>query len=34
MKPEEVKEEVKTHLRSERAGKWLLVFDNTDNTEI
>ncbi|KAE8383299.1 purine and uridine phosphorylase [Aspergillus bertholletiae] len=34
VKPAEVKEQVKTYLSSERAGKWLLVFDNADDTEM
>ncbi|CRG92730.1 hypothetical protein PISL3812_09796 [Talaromyces islandicus] len=32
--PAEVKEQVKIYLSSERAGKWLLVFDNADDAEI
>ncbi|KAL5040781.1 hypothetical protein BDW71DRAFT_212780 [Aspergillus fruticulosus] len=34
VKPADVKERVKTYLSSERAGKWLLVFDNADDTEM
>lgn len=33
-KPAEVKEQIKTYLRSECAGKWLLVFDNADDAEM
>ncbi|KAE8160416.1 P-loop containing nucleoside triphosphate hydrolase protein [Aspergillus tamarii] len=33
-KPAEVKEQIKTYLSSECAGKWLLVFDNADDTEM
>ncbi|KAH8696611.1 putative kinesin light chain [Talaromyces proteolyticus] len=32
--PAEVKEQVKSHLSSKRAGKWLLVFDNADDAEM
>ncbi|EED24533.1 kinesin, putative [Talaromyces stipitatus ATCC 10500] len=32
--PAEVKEQVKIYLNSERAGKWLLVFDNADDAEM
>ncbi|EED11810.1 kinesin light chain, putative [Talaromyces stipitatus ATCC 10500] len=32
--PAEVKEQVKIYLSSERAGKWLLVFDNADDTKM
>jgi hypothetical protein len=31
VKPAEVKEQVKIYLSSERAGRWLLVFDNADD---
>ncbi|KAL4777918.1 nucleoside phosphorylase domain-containing protein [Aspergillus varians] len=34
MKPTEVKEQIKTYLSSKRAGKWLLIFDNADDTEM
>jgi nucleoside phosphorylase/tetratricopeptide (TPR) repeat protein len=34
VKPADVKEQIKTYLSSERAGKWLLVFDNADDTEM
>ncbi|KAA8650871.1 uncharacterized protein ATNIH1004_003560 [Aspergillus tanneri] len=30
VKPTELKEQIKSHLISERAGKWLLIFDNAD----
>ncbi|EED16135.1 kinesin, putative [Talaromyces stipitatus ATCC 10500] len=30
----EVKEQVKIYLSSERAGKWLLIFDNADDAEM
>ncbi|KAL4866461.1 hypothetical protein BDV12DRAFT_199175 [Aspergillus spectabilis] len=33
-KPAEVKEQIKIYLSSERAGKWLLIFDNADDTEM
>ncbi|KAL4871515.1 hypothetical protein BDV12DRAFT_206263 [Aspergillus spectabilis] len=33
-KPAEVKEQVQTYLSSERAGKWLLIFDNADDTDM
>ncbi|KAL4965066.1 purine and uridine phosphorylase [Aspergillus stella-maris] len=33
-KPADVKEQVQTYLSSERAGKWLLIFDNADDTEM
>ncbi|EED14471.1 kinesin light chain, putative [Talaromyces stipitatus ATCC 10500] len=32
--PAEVKEQVKSYLDSERAGKWLLILDNADNAEM
>ncbi|KUL81548.1 hypothetical protein ZTR_09489 [Talaromyces verruculosus] len=32
--PAEVKEQVKSYLRSKHAGKWLLVFDNADDAEM
>ncbi|EED15621.1 kinesin light chain, putative [Talaromyces stipitatus ATCC 10500] len=32
--PAEVKEQIKIYLSSERAGKWLLVFDNADDAEM
>lgn len=34
VKPAEVKEQIKVCLSSERAGKWLLIFDNADNSEM
>ncbi|THC97592.1 hypothetical protein EYZ11_002947 [Aspergillus tanneri] len=34
VKPAEVKERIKTYLSSERAGKWLLIFDNADNMDM
>ncbi|KAL5043112.1 hypothetical protein BDW71DRAFT_210570 [Aspergillus fruticulosus] len=34
VKPANVKERIKTYLSSERAGKWLLVFDNAHDTEM
>ncbi|KAL4815509.1 hypothetical protein BDW67DRAFT_191537 [Aspergillus spinulosporus] len=34
VKPAEVKEQVKLYLSSESAGKWLLIFDNADDTEM
>ncbi|KAL5047111.1 hypothetical protein BDW71DRAFT_50813 [Aspergillus fruticulosus] len=34
VKSADVKEQVKTYLSSERAGRWLLVFDNADDTEM
>ncbi|KAL4978738.1 purine and uridine phosphorylase [Aspergillus desertorum] len=34
MKPAEVKEQIQTYLSSERAGKWLLIFDNADDTDM
>ncbi|KAL2819725.1 hypothetical protein BJX63DRAFT_445310 [Aspergillus granulosus] len=34
VKPGEVKEQVQTYLSSEYAGKWLLIFDNADDTEM
>lgn len=34
VKPAEVKEQVKLYLSSERAGKWLLIFDNADDAEM
>ncbi|KAL4780334.1 putative kinesin light chain [Aspergillus varians] len=33
-KPAEVKEQLMTYLSCERAGKWLLVFDNADDREM
>ncbi|KAL4900386.1 hypothetical protein BDW74DRAFT_188232 [Aspergillus multicolor] len=33
-KSADVKEQIQTHLSSERAGKWLLIFDNADDTEM
>ncbi|RAL07853.1 purine and uridine phosphorylase [Aspergillus homomorphus CBS 101889] len=33
-KPADIKEQVQTYLSSERAGKWLLIFDNADDTEM
>ncbi|KAL2812396.1 hypothetical protein BJX63DRAFT_247837 [Aspergillus granulosus] len=32
--PAEIKEQIKSYLSSERAGKWLLIFDNADDTEM
>ncbi|KAE8420282.1 hypothetical protein BDV36DRAFT_307001 [Aspergillus pseudocaelatus] len=34
LKPTEVKEQIKIYLSSERAGKWLLIFDNADDKEM
>ncbi|KAL5052303.1 hypothetical protein BDW71DRAFT_8648 [Aspergillus fruticulosus] len=34
IKPAEVKEQIQKYLSSERAGRWLLIFDNADNTEM
>ncbi|KAE8363797.1 P-loop containing nucleoside triphosphate hydrolase protein [Aspergillus caelatus] len=34
VKPVDVKEQTKIYLSSERAGKWLLIFDNADDTEM
>ncbi|KAL3428755.1 purine and uridine phosphorylase [Aspergillus tetrazonus] len=34
VKPADAKEQIKTYLSSKRAGKWLLVFDNADDTEM
>ncbi|THC87591.1 hypothetical protein EYZ11_012963 [Aspergillus tanneri] len=34
VKPAEVKEQIKIYLSSERAGKWLLIFDNADDAEM
>ncbi|KAL3435108.1 purine and uridine phosphorylase [Aspergillus tetrazonus] len=34
VKPADVKEQMKAYLGSKRAGKWLLVFDNADDTEM
>ncbi|GIK00850.1 hypothetical protein Aspvir_004879 [Aspergillus viridinutans] len=34
IKPAEVKEQVKTFLSQEHAGKWLLIFDNADDIEM
>ncbi|KAE8137770.1 hypothetical protein BDV38DRAFT_282704 [Aspergillus pseudotamarii] len=34
VKPAEVKEKIKIYLSSERAGKWLLIFDNADDREM
>ncbi|KAL4791126.1 purine and uridine phosphorylase [Aspergillus venezuelensis] len=33
-KQADVKEQVQTYLSSKRAGKWLLIFDNADDTEM
>jgi nucleoside phosphorylase/tetratricopeptide (TPR) repeat protein len=33
-KPADVKEQVQTYLSSDRAGKWILIFDNADDTEM
>ncbi|KAA8641566.1 uncharacterized protein ATNIH1004_011702 [Aspergillus tanneri] len=34
VKASEVKEQIKIYLTSKRAGKWLLIFDNADDTEM
>ncbi|KAE8396152.1 hypothetical protein BDV23DRAFT_193008 [Aspergillus alliaceus] len=34
IKPAEVKEQVKTFLSQEHAGRWLLIFDNADDMEM
>ncbi|PIG85932.1 kinesin light chain [Aspergillus arachidicola] len=34
VKPAEAKEQIKIYLGSERAGKWLLIFDNADDSEM
>ncbi|KAL6230205.1 nucleoside phosphorylase domain-containing protein [Aspergillus navahoensis] len=34
VKPADIKEQMKTYLSSRRAGKWLLVFDNADDTDM
>ncbi|KAB8069867.1 hypothetical protein BDV29DRAFT_161039 [Aspergillus leporis] len=34
VKPAEAKEQIKLYLSSKRAGKWLLIFDNADDTEM
>ncbi|KAL4862283.1 hypothetical protein BDV12DRAFT_207322 [Aspergillus spectabilis] len=34
VKPSDVKEQIKKYLSSERADKWLLVFDNADDTDM
>ncbi|KAL4774447.1 hypothetical protein BDW60DRAFT_214958 [Aspergillus nidulans var. acristatus] len=34
VKPADVKEQIKAYLSSKHAGKWLLVFDNADDTEM
>ncbi|KAL4766883.1 hypothetical protein BDW60DRAFT_172255 [Aspergillus nidulans var. acristatus] len=34
VEPADVKEQMKAYLSSKRAGKWLLVFDNADDTEM
>ncbi|CBF85153.1 hypothetical protein AN1580.2 [Aspergillus nidulans FGSC A4] len=34
VKPAEVKERVKLYLSSQRAGKWLLIFDNADDADM
>ncbi|KJK65595.1 Tetratricopeptide repeat [Aspergillus parasiticus SU-1] len=34
VKPAEAKEQIKIYLSSERAGKWLLIFDNADDPEM
>jgi nucleoside phosphorylase/tetratricopeptide (TPR) repeat protein len=34
LNPAKVKEQVKIYLGSERAGKWLLIFDNADDAEM
>ncbi|KAL4804178.1 purine and uridine phosphorylase [Aspergillus unguis] len=33
-KPADVKDQIQTYLSSERAGKWLLIFDNADDREM
>ncbi|GKZ28069.1 hypothetical protein AbraCBS73388_010210, partial [Aspergillus brasiliensis] len=33
VKPTEVKEQVKAYFSSKHAGKWLLIFDNTDDRD-
>ncbi|KAL4949403.1 nucleoside phosphorylase domain-containing protein [Aspergillus filifer] len=33
-KPADIKEQIQTYLSSERAGKWLLIFDNADDAEM
>lgn len=33
-KAAEAKEQIKIYLNSKRAGKWLLIFNNADNTEM
>ncbi|KAJ5736327.1 kinesin light chain [Penicillium malachiteum] len=32
--PAQVKEQLKTHFSSDRAGRWLLIFDNADDPDI
>lgn len=34
MKPAEEKDQVKTYLSQRRSGKWLLIFDNADDTDM
>ncbi|KAL4998527.1 hypothetical protein BDV10DRAFT_166739 [Aspergillus recurvatus] len=34
VEPTEVKEQIQTYFSSERAGKWLLIFDSADKTEM
>ncbi|KAB8220063.1 hypothetical protein BDV33DRAFT_191451 [Aspergillus novoparasiticus] len=34
VKPAEAKEQIRIYLSSERAGKWLLIFDNADDSEM
>ncbi|KAL4864422.1 hypothetical protein BDV12DRAFT_205678 [Aspergillus spectabilis] len=34
VKPADVKEQIKLYLSSDRGGKWLLIFDNADDTEM
>ncbi|KAI9042112.1 uncharacterized protein KD926_006031, partial [Aspergillus affinis] len=34
VKPGEAKEQIKTYLSSERAGRWILIFDNADDAEM
>ncbi|KAJ5504600.1 Tetratricopeptide-like helical [Penicillium fimorum] len=34
IEPAKMKEQVKSHLSQDRAGKWLLIFDNADNMEM
>ncbi|CBF71817.1 hypothetical protein AN6955.2 [Aspergillus nidulans FGSC A4] len=34
VKPAEIKEQIKSYFSSEHGGKWLLIFDNADDTEM